>query len=1239
MPNIGKYEIESRIGHGGMGDVYRAYDPLLRRRVAIKVLKVGDDPETLSRFRLEATSAGNLNHPNIVTIHDYGDFEGEPFLVMEYLEGQDLQRAVESGRKFDLVEITDIMSQVADALECAHQHGVIHRDVKPANIMLLNRGGVKLMDFGIARLAGSNTQQTKIGHLVGTVLYMSPEQFHNLELDRRVDIWAFGVIYWQLLAGKHPFQMPDQLVTMYNIANKPAPPICSVNREIPEALGQIVDRCLSKDRDQRYPSMEDLRFDALPVLQDLSKQQAARMLGEARDLMEKADWDGAQTLVRRVLELDPADRSAHALRKTIADAVKKRETAPRVESLAAAAEQFIASRQYAKAIETLETAIRFDPSAEHLRKRADYARELVERERRAAEALQAAKQAFDAGNLTDAHQYTTHILSYDPGHAEGSRFMAAIQEEMARRERKKLLEDGLARGRELMRNASFDEAVKVLQELTANLPGTLEAAQLLREAEAAREDDRRRRALNNELAGVKDLLRALRFPEAVQRLEAISAQFSGEEEVHQLLRYAREEWKVRQRAEALERAKEHIVKLQNECRFEEAMHFLERAKQEFPSEPDLLRLAQAVAAAKAEFERRAALEQLMQEARAKQRAGEFTASLRVVDLGLQQYGPDENLLVLHQQLEREWQIAQRNLAFQKAIAEGRQLTGQREWEKAIAHFEQLTRQYPEEQEPRKLLAEAQASLQQAEDALKREQRERAEQEALARAAALENANQRESALAEIEAGLRLYPDSEPLAQTKARLVRDIDEKRKTREREIKLEEVRRRAEAEQQRRAYEAEQAALAKRRELTERLEAYLAKAYQAIGQGDLSRASKMLVEARKIDSTHPGISRAQTDLDAEKARMKEPITARFPAGDRQEPERQKFPLKGVLIGSGAAVAVLAGAFFWFHQPPPPPPIATLEVSPQAADLATPARIALKGAPGLQFLAKGSDPWIAIEPQDGPLPATIVLTARPEGLAPGKHTGSVEVTAGKSTEHVTVNFTVASAAPKPPDSPPPTPAQPELRVSPEFLIFEHKAGSPDPPTKFVYVTGAGRYQASLRNTEWASIIPSSGKIPGQISVAVHPGNLSPGSHTNQLTVTLPDAPGAQKIATIRLVITEAPLPPVSPPVAPPEQKPPTPTPAEVKCTTGNYLGRLNGDLVWHGTLPPNGKIVITPGGVVDKVGDLNGPVPSIPRLACFDVTVITPSGVRASTAASMLTLVNVSGAPVSTITIHWTVK
>src|SRR5277367_477306 len=165
MPNIGKYEIESRIGHGGMGDVYRAFDPTLRRRVAIKVLKVEGDAENLNRFRLEATSAGNLNHPNIVTIHDYGDFDGEPYIVMEYLEGEDLQRTIDSGKKFDLVEITDIMSQVADALECAHQAGVIHRDVKPANIMLPSRGGsqqsVKLMDFGIARLAGANTQQTK----------------------------------------------------------------------------------------------------------------------------------------------------------------------------------------------------------------------------------------------------------------------------------------------------------------------------------------------------------------------------------------------------------------------------------------------------------------------------------------------------------------------------------------------------------------------------------------------------------------------------------------------------------------------------------------------------------------------------------------------------------------------------------------------------------------------------------------------------------------------------------------------------------------------------------------------------------------------------------------------------------------------------------------------------------------------------------------------------------------------
>src|SRR4030095_5945140 len=157
MTTIGKYKLEAEIGRGGFGRVYRAYDPSTRRTVAIKVLISQKNEEVLARFRREATATGNLNHKNIVTVYDYGEHDNTPYLVMEYLEGEDLRSSLSSGKNFSLLEKTSIMSQVAEGLQYAHHRGIVHRDIKPANLMILSDGTVKIMDFGIAGVLNALT--------------------------------------------------------------------------------------------------------------------------------------------------------------------------------------------------------------------------------------------------------------------------------------------------------------------------------------------------------------------------------------------------------------------------------------------------------------------------------------------------------------------------------------------------------------------------------------------------------------------------------------------------------------------------------------------------------------------------------------------------------------------------------------------------------------------------------------------------------------------------------------------------------------------------------------------------------------------------------------------------------------------------------------------------------------------------------------------------------------------------
>src|SRR5689334_15678082 len=175
---IGGYEIYDKIGSGAFGEVYRGHDPEVNRPVAVKVLSALSDADNLARFRREAAAAGNLHHRNIVTIYDSGENEGVPFIVMELVDGRDLQKEG-AARQFSLLEKVEIMSQVAEGLHYAHINHIVHRDVKPANIMVLPDGSVKILDFGIARFNQSTAHRTRTGHMVGTFLYMSPEQFQD----------------------------------------------------------------------------------------------------------------------------------------------------------------------------------------------------------------------------------------------------------------------------------------------------------------------------------------------------------------------------------------------------------------------------------------------------------------------------------------------------------------------------------------------------------------------------------------------------------------------------------------------------------------------------------------------------------------------------------------------------------------------------------------------------------------------------------------------------------------------------------------------------------------------------------------------------------------------------------------------------------------------------------------------------------------------------------------------------
>src|SRR6202795_2761707 len=293
-----------------MGVVYRARDPVINRLVALKTITSGgaDDPSMLERFYREAQSAGGLQHPNIVTIFDMGDEGGVPYIAMELIYGENPDQLVAPRPPIPLPLKLVYATQACSAFDYAHKRGIIHRDIKPGNIMVNKDGALKVVDFVIARVLEASKTQT--GLLMGTFAYMSPEQYHGEHADERSDIWSFGVLLYELFCSQKPFLGQTPASLMHSICEDEPGPLSKFLPQCPQELELIIAKTLRKSSGERFQSMEDLLLELEPLCTRLQAQSVAELVDHSRRCVEQNQFTEARDLLRQALPIEPNKQRA-----------------------------------------------------------------------------------------------------------------------------------------------------------------------------------------------------------------------------------------------------------------------------------------------------------------------------------------------------------------------------------------------------------------------------------------------------------------------------------------------------------------------------------------------------------------------------------------------------------------------------------------------------------------------------------------------------------------------------------------------------------------------------------------------------------------------------------------------------------------------------------------------------------------------------------------------------------------
>ena len=589
IKRIGKYDIIEELGHGGMGVVYRCMDPAIGREVAIKTLTEGfaDDPSLLARFYDELRITGNLSHANIVTVYEAGDMDGTPFIVMECVKGRPLDKILAERDMRPLSDRLHIVEQTCSALGYAHQNNVIHRDVKPANIFVLPDGKAKLLDFGIARLEHRDTEHghTKVGHLIGTIPYMAPERLRNETLDGRSDIFAVGVVLYQLVTGELPFSGVDTEL-MEKILTKPHPSMAEMGIDCPQALQYIVDRALAKQASDRYSTAEEMAAELSGVIAELRLGEVEDLLEQARDLVEANQLAQARTVLNQVVTIDGKNAAAKEMLAQIQGQFARQKRELTAQQIRQQAEDAFASKRYDQCMAVLEGGRELFASYPEMAALCDKAQKEKDRQKRINELLAQAEAARRRGDFKSAILHAEKARKTDrtdPKIVQLCNQLAADAEKAQRQAQAKVL---LTAARGEMSARRFNEAVELLRQVEDLDPTHPELALMLGDARNGLEQGRRREVVARLEEEVSRALGIQQLQEVAKSIQSAMSEMPTESSLFRL--NAEVERRVRDQQDRLQ--VEETLLACRELRPREALERVRLTQAQVPGDERLMEL-------------------------------------------------------------------------------------------------------------------------------------------------------------------------------------------------------------------------------------------------------------------------------------------------------------------------------------------------------------------------------------------------------------------------------------------------------------------------------------------------------------------------------------------------------------------------------------------------------------------------------------------------------------------------